>query len=220
MRSHTSFLLACCLLAPASVAWAQPVPSPAVEELRPLDMRTSDLLPVDAFVADSTVLSTSLFGIQYGLQQSAQFEQLMQSQGRGGQYVRKAGGLYAMFPASTYQPTASGYVPTIPPGTVFHIGGLPPSQTQQGSNVQDPSRMATGMRAHRNDHRDLDGVPSSPQVNAPAVEDPVVETVEVRFIVDEAYRRRTIQSLVWRSIDRSGATADQAARGSSSSESK
>jgi hypothetical protein len=80
--------------------------------------------------------------------------------------------------------------------------------------------MATGMRAHRNDHRDLDGVPSSPQVNAPAVEDPVVETVEVRFIVDEAYRRRTIQSLVWRSIDRSGATADQAARGSSSSESK
>jgi hypothetical protein len=168
MRSHTSFLLACCLLTPASVAWAQPVPSPAVEELRPLDMRTPDLLPVDAFVADSTVLSTSLFGIQYGLQQSAQFEQLMQSQGHGGQYVRRAGGL----------------------------------------------------RAHRNDHRDLEGVPSSPLVNAPAVEDSVVETVEIRFIVDEAYRRRTIQSLVWRSIDRSGATTDQAARGSSSSESK
>ncbi|MDG2291605.1 MAG: hypothetical protein P8L37_03025 [Phycisphaerales bacterium] len=219
MRSHPSFLLAFCLLAPAGVAWSQPSPSPAVEELRPLDMRTTDMVPVDAFVGDSTVLSTSLFGIQYGLQQSAQFEQLMQSQIHGGQYVRRAGGLYAMFPASTYQPTASGYVPTIPPGTVFHIGGLPPTQAQ-GPSVQDPSRMSSDRHSHRNDYRDLEGVASSPIVNVPVVPDAEEESVEIRFIADEAYRRRTIQSLVWRSIDRSKPTVDQAARGSSSSESK
>jgi hypothetical protein len=220
MRFTPPVLLAFCLLASASTVWSQPAPAPVVDALRPLDMRTSDLQPVEAFVGDSTVLSKSLYAVQYGLQQSANFEQLMQSSVHGGQYVRQAGGLYAMFPASTYLPTASGYVPTIPPGTVFHIGGLPPITIPQ-QQASDPSRMTSESLPHRHDQRDLEGVSSSlPVSDVPTATSPVEDPVCVRFIVDEEYRRQTMQSLIWRSIDRPKTSDDQAARGLSPSESK
>jgi hypothetical protein len=220
MRFTPLFLLTSCLLASASTVWSQPAPAPVVDALRPVDMRTAELQPVEAFVGDSTVLSKSLFAVQYGLQQSANFEQLMQSSMHGDQYVRQAAGLYAMFPVSTYLPTASGYVPTIPPGTVFHIGGLPPITVPQ-QRAADPSRMMAESLPIRHDQRDLEGVSSSvPASNVPIVTPTAEDPVRVRFIVDEEYRRRTMQSLIWRSIDRPKAPDDQAARGASPSESK
>jgi hypothetical protein len=40
--------------------------------------------------------------------------------------VRMSGALTAVFPRSVYAETPSGLVPRLPPGTVFHIGPLPP----------------------------------------------------------------------------------------------
>jgi hypothetical protein len=212
----TIFTLFGCLLLPA-VAGAQSQSTDGTVPLRQVDLRNADLKPVEAFTGDSTALSTSLRTVQYGLQQSADFEQLMQSGMHGDKYYRQAGGLYAMFPTSTYAPTRSGYVPTIAPGTVFHIGGLPPAEPTVVA-IPDPARLSIEsispqVKADRHDARDLEGVASiTPQVGvepAPASDEPL----RIRFITDEDYRRRTMLSLVWRSIDASLPDVPQAARG-------
>ena len=215
-------ILTCLLLGTPSTAQSEDVG--LVEPVQRIDLRMADLKPVDAFTGDATALSTSLRSVQYGLQQSSNFEQLMQSGMHGDRYYRQAGGLYAMFPNSTYQATKSGYVPTIAPGTVFHIGGLPPADVVI-TRTPDPSRIAADplspqMRADRHDVRDQEGIASSgpqPVVEATAVP---VEPVRIRFITDEDYRRRTVMSLVWRSIEASLPEPSQAARGPLPSDSK
>ena len=214
--SFTIFASLGCLLCSAIVA-AQSPASDGPAPLQQIDLRTADLKPVEAFTGDSTVLSTSLRSVQYGLQQSADFEQLMQSGMHGNQYYRQAGGLYAMFPASTYAPTRSGYVPTIAPGTVFHIGGLPPAEPII-EPTPDASRMtrnglASELQAERHDARDHEGVASlSPEID---VQEPPArsEPLRIRFITDDDYRRSMVLSLVWRSIDASLPEIPQAARG-------
>lgn len=42
-----------------------------------------------------------------------------------GRLARIDGGLYAVFPRSTYRASESGFYPTIPPGTTFYIGPPP-----------------------------------------------------------------------------------------------
>ena len=201
----------------AGVVVAQSQAPEVVAPVQQIDLRTADLKPVEAFTGDSTVLSTSLRTVQYGLQQSADFEQLMQSGMHGNQYYRQAGGLYAMFPTSTYAPTRSGYVPTIAPGTVFHIGGLPPAEPTV-TPAPDASRMtrdglAPQVQAERHDARDREGVASlSPEID---VQEPPIrsEPLRIRFITDDDYRRSMVLSLVWRSIDASLPEIPQAARG-------
>jgi hypothetical protein len=203
----------------------------ALQDLRPLDLRTTDLQPVDAFVADTTVLSTSLRAVQFSLQQSYNFEQLMQSDSLGGQYVRRAGGLWAVSPTSTYRPTRSGYVPTIAPGTVFHIGNLPVApavgersyETQRHDPFIDaPAIDALAIDADRYQTRDTQGVPSqspgpSPPIVAP---DDMDKEGNVRFLLDEDYRRQVMLVLVWRATGDEEESDDQAARGPSSPDSK
>jgi len=197
-----------------------------LQDLRPIDLRSADLKPVDAYVADSTVLSTSLMAVQFSLQQSYNFEQLMQSDSLGGQYVRRAGGLWAVSPSSTYMPTRSGYVPTIAPGTVFHIGNLPVAATAgQGSTEtqrHDPSIDVPVVDAALYHVRDNGGVRTLSAGQSPAI----VASTEldkdgtVRFLQDEDYRRQVMLSLVWRATGDEEESEDQAARGPSSSDSK
>ena len=215
-HSCTIFTLLGCLLWSAT-AGAQSQVVDGTEPLQQVDLRTADLKPVEAFTGDSTALSTSLRTVQYGLQQSADFEQLMQSGMHGDKYYRQAGGLYAMFPTSTYAPTQSGYVATIAPGTVFHIGGLPPAEATIVA-APDPARLAIEsiapkVQVDRHDARDHEGVASSTQqVDVEPTPAPT-EPLRIRFITDEDYRRRTMLSLVWRSIDASLPEVPQAARG-------
>ena len=197
-----------------------------IQDLRPIDLRTTDLEPVDAFVADATVLSTSLQVVQFGLQQSFNFEQLMQSEALGGQYVRRAGGLWAVSPSSTYMPTRSGYVATIAPGTVFYIGSLPGVPVANARSMEtrrhEPIVAAPVVDANRYQARDTEGVRSMSLPN-PVPADLRVEIHEdgnVRFLVDEDYRRRVMLSLVWRATEDKSEETDQAARGPSSSDSK
>lgn len=52
----------------------------------------------------------------------------------GGRLARIDGGLYAVFPRSTYTMDAQGVLPTIPPGTIFYIGA-PPEAALSGGRV-------------------------------------------------------------------------------------
>ncbi|MBM43634.1 MAG: hypothetical protein CMJ36_01280 [Phycisphaerae bacterium] len=196
-----------------------------LQDLRPVDLRTTDLQPVDAFVADTSVLSTSLMAVQFSLQQSYGFEQLMRSDALGGQYVRRAGGLWSVSPSSTYMPTRSGYVPTIAPGTVFHIGDLPRQapggETGLQARTEDPSMESPAVDAARLVVRDTEGIRSLSRAQAPpAVAEEVLDKEgAVRFLQDEGYRRQVMLSLVWRATG-DEEEEDQAARGPSSSDSK
>ena len=228
MPGLKSFILLLLLTAPAL---GQAGGGSELQDLRPIDLRTADLQPVDAFVADMTVLSTSLRAVQFSLQQSYNFEQLMQSNLLGGQYVRRAGGLWTVSPTSTYMPTRSGYVPTIAPGTVFHIGNLPvaPAVGERSNEAQRhvplidaPAIDAPAIDAARYQTRDTQGVRSlspgqSPPVVAP---DDMDKDGNVRFLLDEDYRRQVMLSLVWRATGDEEESEDQAARGPSSPDSK
>ena len=61
---------------------------------------SGELVPVDAFVADSSDLSTSLRQVEYGIQVPYDFEQLMRENTPDGRFVRRAAGLWAVFPRS------------------------------------------------------------------------------------------------------------------------
>ncbi len=223
MPGLKSSILLLLLTAPA---FGQAGGNAEVQDLRPIDLRTADLQPVDAFVADTTALSTSLRAVQFSLQQSYNFEQLMQSDLLGGQYVRRAGGLWAVSPTSTYMPTRTGYVPTIAPGTVFHIGNLPlePAVGERNDETQrhDPVLAAPAIDAARYQARDTQGVRSlSPDQTPPVVApDEMDKDGNVRFLLDEDYRRQVMLLLVWRATGDEEEREDQAARGPSSPDSK
>lgn len=191
-----------------------------------------DLVPVDAFVEDSSDLSTSLRQVEYGIQVPYGFEQLMQENTPDGRYVRRAAGLWAVFPRSEYTASEGGYIATWPAGTYFHIG--PPRQVTspstpqdqvvdehrvssqlQGSPVRAEMLMVDPIRAEASDGRFTKDVPHrSESVHSPLKRDQPprnIEPVQVRFIMDEAYRRDRMQSLVLQA---------QAARGPPSSSSK
>ena len=196
-----------------------------LQDLRPVDLRTTDLEPVDAFVADTSVLSTSLMAVQFSLQQSYGFEQLMRSEALGGQYVRRAGGLWSVSPSSTYMPTRSGFVPTIAPGTVFHIGNLPRPEAGGEPGLQpqshDPSMEAPTVDAARLEVRDTGGIRSLSYTQPSPVDagEALDKDGAVRFLQDDHYRRQVMLSLVWRATG-DGEQEHQAARGPSSSDSK
>ena len=211
------------LASPVAVVAADDAP---IQDLRPIDLRTADLKPVDAFVGDATVLSTSLQAVQFNLQQSFGFEQLMYSEALGGKYIRRAGGLWTISSSSTYMPTRTGYVPTIAPGTIFHIGVLPPalpaSEERSEPQRQDPAIEPLLVEGDRFQQRDTEGVRSvSKGIRLPSQQNRVVtKDINVRFLTDEDYRRRTILSLVWRAAGNELQESGQAARGPSSPGSK
>jgi hypothetical protein len=193
---------------------------------------SSELVPVDAFVADSSDLSMSLRQVEYGIQVPYGFEQLMRENTPDGRFVRRSAGLWAVFPRSEYAATEGGYIATWPAGTYFHIG--PPRRTtaepasrgevgderrvqpeSQGSPVHTELLVLNPIRAEASDGRFAANETERPDPVRPIVQQRQpprhIELVQVRFIMDEAYRRERMQSLVLQA---------QAARGPSSSPSK
>ena len=215
-------MLAAGLLLPVAAASAQE---------RVLD----ELVPADAFVEDSSDLSTSLRQVQYGIQIPYGFEQLMREDSPGGRYVRRAAGLWAVFPRSEYIASGTGYVPTWPAGTYFHIG--PPRRVESDTDVPVvgpgprivPDGGAAPILPEPAEGEPIVAEPSDGRTTSRprASEQPVVvearplppqriELLKVPFVVDAGYRRARIRAIV----EQARGATPQAARGPSPSSSK
>lgn len=199
-----TLLMTCLAIFAGSLAVAQ---EPVHDELK----------PVEAYVEDTSALSTSLRDIQYGLQVPYGFDQLMQEDRPGGRYIRRAAGLWAIFPRSVYGRSEGGYVATIAPGTIFCIGEPPRSNGNSSQQARPTSeRHSQAFEAEAVIAEPSDGYSETPGPQPSSKEAPPPfrqELVQVRFLVDEEYRRDRMLSLVLRS-------RSQAARGPSSSGSK
>lgn len=113
MRGTTTILILCGLCA---------------AEARGQESTARSLLErVDPGIGDVGPLSTSQRQLPMDLRTPTGFENVYRVRGREDTLLRISGGLAATFPKSQYVPTAWGQVPVVPPGTVFHIGGVPKS---------------------------------------------------------------------------------------------
>jgi hypothetical protein len=145
-----------------------------------------ELIPVDAGFEDRGALSESFRVEQVDLRHDTAFETLYKVSGSDGVYVRKAGGLRAVFKNPTYFDTANGAIPLLPAGTVYSIGEVNVSLLGQLSTLSTvgvsdervvPQRYIAGLKpAPITTRRTPRGV--------------------VRFIDDEEYRRERLTSLV------------------------
>ena len=197
------------------------------------DSVQEELVPVDAFVEDASGLSTSLREVQYGLQVPYGFEQLMREDTPAGRYVRRAAGLWAVFPRSEYLPAGGGYMATWPADTRFHIG--PPRRTGSMSILPPDLREnqiledvgegpiaaevaeAVVIEAESSDGRTIVPSPSTVETEAVRPSPPRrIELVRVPFVVDSRYRSARIKAIV----EQANRDSAQAARGPSPSSSK
>ncbi len=146
------------------------------------------LIPVDAGVADRGALSTSLRVEQADFRQDRSFEKLYRVAGSPDIFVRKSGGLSAIFRSSEYVQTASGDIPIVPAGTVYCIGEIPRGLIQQIGKLQKPlPTPETMLQAKR-------ASATKPEnVKAVAIE-PTRRTI--KFLQNEVYRRKRLASFV------------------------
>ncbi len=146
------------------------------------------LIPVDAGVADRGSLSTSLRVEQVDFRQDRSFEKLYRVEGSADIYVRKSGGLSAIFRSSEYVETASGDVPIVPAGTVYCIGEIPHSLIQQLGQLQKPlSAPETMIQAK------LASTSKPEKTKVVAIES---TRRTMKFIQNEVYRRKRLASFV------------------------
>jgi len=145
-----------------------------------------ELIPVDAGVEDRGALSGSLRLEQADMRQDHAFEKLYKVAGSDDIYVRKSGGLSAIFRTSQYVQTPKGEIPIVPAGTVYCIGEIPPELIQQLGTLQkplpDPESMVHPERVETISAR------------IPIREKTISQTFA--FLDDEAYRRERLTSFV------------------------
>jgi hypothetical protein len=101
--------------------------------LERLDPSYGDVSPLGA--------SLSEMNMQADMRQSGGFQYVYRVPGREDLLMRQSGGLYVIFPQSTYVPTRRGLVPTVPPGTMFSIG-MPGPWTLPSPWVRGPSAVS------------------------------------------------------------------------------
>ena len=151
-----------------------------------------ELIPVEAGVEDRGVLSESLRLLPLDMRQDQSFEQLYKIAGSDGVYVRKSGGLYAIFKNSAYKDTRQGELPIVPPGTVYSIGQVHIALMQQlemlaaptiPENMVQPEDM---LYAPNSISQRLRGITIAPSQNHGPV----------RFMSDEGYRRKRLAMMV------------------------
>lgn len=145
-----------------------------------------ELIPVDAGVEDRGALSGSLRVEPVDWRQDNNFEKLYRVAGSDGIFVRKAGGLRAVFRNPSYFDTRSGSIPIIPAGTVYSIGEINADlfgQLKELSDVADPDELLVAERYGFNEE-------SVPITTRPT------KRGSVRFIDDEQYRRERLTFFV------------------------
>ena len=111
--------------------------------------QAQDLEPVDEAIEDIGPLSVSLRELQADLREPAGFDRVYRMPGRSDLYMRIHGGLYAVFPQSTYVETRWGAMPVIPSNTVFYFG-LPSPEllAQETSGPPAPPVDPYSLRVH------------------------------------------------------------------------
>lgn len=145
-----------------------------------------ELIPVDAGVEDRGALSDSLKLEQVDMRQDYSFEKLYRVAGSDDIYVRKSGGLSAIFKTSQYVQTSNGEIPIVPAGTVYCIGEIPPELIQQLGTLQEPLPEPKSMvRAER---------VQTTSARIPFQEKTFTKTFA--FLDNEAYRRKRLASFV------------------------
>ena len=154
-----------------------------------------ELIPVEAGVEDRGALSSSFRSATMDLRQDQSFERLYKVAGQDGVYVRKSGGLYAVFKNSTYIDTRFGSFPAVPAGTVYSIGEIPSVMLGQLSTLADTEEPETLVNnAVQESPLVSNPLPSMPRRFAPVQHD------GVRFLRDEPYRRNKLALLVLKII--------------------
>lgn len=172
------------------------------------DLRRDDRVdfgqPVDQGVEDvGAGLGRSGRIIDPGLRVPSGFQQVYRVPGRPGWLMRVDGALYALFRESVYDERG----PLIPPGTVFHIGGLPtplpePSPELVARSHRLDARLKATPVLHRpGDPRILVGREESrPDIEAPFDPQhqprPLAEALQGTIVDDGPYRRVRLRELL------------------------
>lgn len=91
-----------------------------ISDLRRVKPGTGDVSPLDAKldVRDNDLRIPNNFGGVYQIPADAPTPY-------AGWFVRISGGVWAVFPQSTYRRTKKGVTETVPPGTKYFVGGVP-----------------------------------------------------------------------------------------------
>ena len=147
-----------------------------------------ELIPVDAGVEDFGVLSDSLRVEQSSMRQDVAFEKLYKIAGRDDVYVRKSGGLSAVFRSSAYLRTSGGDIPIVPAGTVYCIGEIPPELIQQLGVLQEPVETPESPTMKK-------AVMATQQSSIAAVTESIPHH-SIEFLDNETYRRQRLASFV------------------------
>ena len=101
-------------------------------------------------------------------------------------YVRKSGGLSAVFRSSAYIKTPSGDVPIVPAGTIYYIGEIPPELIHQLSVLQEPLEIPSTIIIAEMATQQHSFIPKIKEAHH----------ISFAFFEDEAYRRQRLTSFV------------------------
>ncbi len=145
-----------------------------------------ELIPVDAGAEDRGAIGSSLRVVRSTYQQDHSFEKLYKVAGSDDIYVRKSGGLLAVFRNSEYISTPAGDIPIVPAGTVYCIGEIRPELIGQLGLLQEPLPNPETMVTAERVTEMKSSLPSSTQT----------EHHPVQFLEDESYRRQRLASFV------------------------
>lgn len=208
--------------APGAADAAQAARNPA----EPLDLRR----PIDQGLADRNPLGTSLRSLPQAIDDGRSFGRLYADPTRPGRFLRRQGGLAAVFPQSVYVGEGADGVPIVPPGTVFELGWdrapeaasprvadrpLPRELVPPGENRLDPKVfLAPESRWDRGgESGDGGGSGRTPRPATAGFGDPLAafeasgeasgrlaDRVRPRFLRDRAYRVRRLDDLFGRAV--------------------
>jgi hypothetical protein len=143
---------------------------------------------IDPGHGDTSINAISLRKLDLDLRQPAGFQHVYQIStidafgAKQSTFMRIDGAVAAVFPRSVYLPAAGVLMPDIPPGTVFHIGGVP--------NTTPPDRRQAST------FLDLSAAAGPDPVDAP----PVVSMGSM--FTDERYRQRRLDALMTYALER------------------
>jgi hypothetical protein len=115
--------VAMAMWAAAGSAEAVPQDSRPPNSGTPRDLRR----PIDQGLADRNQLGTSLRSLPQSIDAGRSFGRLYVDPRRPDRFLRRQGGLSAVFPKSVYVGEGSDGIPIVPPGTVFEIGWNDPA---------------------------------------------------------------------------------------------
>jgi hypothetical protein len=147
-----------------------------------------ELIPVDAGVEDRGALSDSLHVERSDMRQDQAFEKLYRIAGSDNVYVRKSGGLSAVFSTSAYVRTPNGDVPIVPAGTVYYIGEIPPELIQQLGVLQEPVEIPDPPTM-------IITTMATQQKSITLLKEPTPHH-SIKFLDNETYRRQRLASFV------------------------